>query len=388
MGSARSSRRSTRAGSATRSMAGTGTSPDLAPVPLFDLRIEDADLEAVAAALRSGDLAAGERVAAFETAFAEQLGVRHPIAVASCTGALHLAYRGAGVGPGDEVIVPSYTFAATAAAVLYCGATPVFAEVLGPHDLSVDPEHVASLISPRTKAVAAVHFAGFPAPVDELRELCDEHGLALIEDVAHAPGATLQGRALGSWGLAGAFSFFSNKVLSVGEGGLLATDDEHVAERARALRVPGREQGFPYAMDEPRGALLLSRLSRLHDDIARRREHTRAYRAALATVPGITIPYADDQIDDSSCYIMPVLVDDAGRRDALRIALRTKHRIQTSLLYPSVHRFTAYRERFGELSLPRTEDASAREVTLPLFAHMTPADRDRVVEALRAELTA
>src|SRR3954468_12552082 len=119
MGSARSSRRSTRAGSATRSMAGTGTSPDLAPVPLFDLRIEDADLEAVAAALRSGDLEAGARVAAFEAAFAEQLRGRHAVAVASCTAALHLAYIGAGVGPGDEVVVPSYTFAATAAAVLY-----------------------------------------------------------------------------------------------------------------------------------------------------------------------------------------------------------------------------------------------------------------------------
>src|SRR4051812_26807327 len=244
-------------------MAGTGTSPDLAPVPLFDLRIEDADLEAVAAALRGGGLEAGERVAAFEAAFAEQLGVRHAIAVASCTAALHLANVGAGVGPGDEVIVPSYTFAATAAAVLYCGAAPVFAEVLGPHDLSVDPEHVASLITPRTKAVAAVHFAGFPAPVDELRELCDERGVALIEDVAHAPGATLHGRGLGTFGLAGAFSFFSNKVLSVGEGGLLTTDDDEVAALARTLRRPGVERGFPYSMDEPGGALLLSRLSRL-----------------------------------------------------------------------------------------------------------------------------
>src|SRR3954449_8045504 len=217
-------------------MAGTGTSPDLAPVPLFDLRIEDADLEAVAPALRSGDLEAGARVAAFEAAFAEQLGVRHAVAVASCTAALHLAYIGAGVGPGDQVIVPSYTFAATAAAVLYCGATPVFAEVVGPHDLSLDPEDVAARITPRTRAVAVVHFAGYAAPVQELRALCDEHGLALVEDAAHAPSATAAGRKLGTWGEAGGFSFFSNKVLPSGEGGLLATDDDELAAKARSLR--------------------------------------------------------------------------------------------------------------------------------------------------------
>lgn len=366
-------------------MPGTGTSPDLVRVPLFDLRLADEDVEAVAAVLRSGRLAAGERVEAFEAAFAAQLGCRQAVAVSSCTAALHLAYVAAGVGPGDEVIVPSYTFAATAAAVLYCGATPVFADVIGVHDPSIDPAHVEALITPRTKAVAAVHFAGYAAPVDVLAALCDAHGLALIEDAAHAPSARLGGRKLGTWGLAGAFSFFSNKVLSVGEGGLLATDDDAVAARARALRTPGVHEGFPYAMDEPRGALLESRLGRLESDIDARREHTRAYRAALSGIEGIVVPYRDDQLPDSSCYILPVMVD-PERRDALRIALRERHGIQTSLMYPSVHRFTAYRERFGELSLPRTEETSAREVTLPLYPHMAQSDRTRVVAALREEL--
>jgi dTDP-4-amino-4,6-dideoxygalactose transaminase len=279
-------------------MPATGTFPE---IPLFDLRLDPEDIGAVMEALRSGRLAMGPRTAAFERAFAAHLGARHAIAVSSCTAALHLAYLAAGVEPGDEVVVPAMTFAATAAAAIYCGATPVFADILGPHDLSLDPEDVARRLTPRTKAVCVVHLAGYPAPVRELRALCDERGVALIEDAAHAPDAHVNGRMLGTWGLAGAFSFFSNKVLACGEGGLLATDDDGVAALARSLRSHGmlsRETdsydavglGFNYRLDEPRAALLLSRLRRLERDIARRRELTRAYRTALAAVPGLTVP--------------------------------------------------------------------------------------------------
>src|SRR5262249_37347261 len=152
------------------------------------------------------------RTAAFEAAFAAQLGARHAIALSSCTAALHLAYLAAGVGPGDEVIVPSFTFTATAAAALYCGGSPGFAEITSRERPMLDPEDVERRITPRTRAVCAVHYGGYAAPVDRLRELCDTHSLALIEDVAHAPSATLHGRKLGTWGMAGAFSFFSNKV--------------------------------------------------------------------------------------------------------------------------------------------------------------------------------
>ena len=176
--------------------------------------------------------------AEFEEAFAAQLGARHAIALSSCTAALHLAYLAAGVGPGDEVIVPAFTFAATAAAVLYCGATPVFAEIVSRRHPSLDPEDVERRITPRTKAVCVVHYAGYAAAADRLKELCDERGIALIEDVAHAPSATLGGRKLGTWGLAGAFSFFSNKVLSVGEGGLVApTTTRSPRSCARAART-------------------------------------------------------------------------------------------------------------------------------------------------------
>ncbi len=363
-------------------MAGTATSPD---IPLFDLRLAQEDLDAVADVLRSGRLAAGERTRAFEEAFAAQLGVRHAVALSSCTAALHLAYLAAGVGPGDEVIVPALTFAATATAALYCGATPVFAEIAGPHDLSLDPDDVAARITPRTKVVSVVHFGGYAAQVDRLRSLCDEHGLALIEDAAHAPSGRLGDRKLGTFGLAGCFSFFSNKVLSVGEGGLLTTDDDAVAAFARSGCAG--ERGFNYRFDEPRAALALSRLDRLEADIAQRQALTRRYREQLASIPGVTVPYRDEDVAGSSCYVMPIMVEDPERQNPLRAALKERG-VQTSLLYPAIHEFTAYRERFPGLSLPRTELAARTEVTIPLFPHMTEVEQDRVVEGVAEEMGA
>jgi dTDP-4-amino-4,6-dideoxygalactose transaminase len=382
-------------------MPATGTFPE---VPLFDLRLAPEDVEAVLDVLRSGWLTMGPRTAEFEAAFAAHLGARHAVAVSSCTAALHLAYLAAGVGPGDEVIVPAMTFAATAAAAIYCGATPVFADILGPHDFSLDPADVAARITPRTKAVTVVHFAGYPAPVKELTQLCEERGIALIEDAAHSPDGDVDGRKLGTWGLAGAFSFFSNKVLACGEGGLVATDDDDVAALARSLRSQGmtsgswsrftgetdsydaRGLGFNYRLDEPRAALLLSRLRRLERDVARRRELTRAYRAKLQAVDGLSVPYRDDAVEHSTCYVMAVVVDDERRRDAVRRHLRERHGVQTSLFYPAVHEFTAYRERFGVPSLPRTEHIARAEITIPLFPDMDEATQDRVVGALAEAL--
>ena len=377
-------------------MAQTDTFPEL---PLFDLCLEERDLDAVAETLRSGWLTLGPRTAAFEEAFAAHLGARHAVALSSCTAALHLAYLAAGAGPGDEVIVPSFTFAATAAAAIYCGATPVFAEIVSRERPSLDPDDVETRITPRTRAVCVVHYAGYPAAADRLRELCDAHGIALIEDVAHAPSATLGGRKLGTWGLAGAFSFFSNKVLSVGEGGLLCTDSDEVAALARSRRSHamtsgtwdrhrGRTDtydvaglGYNYRLDEPRAALLLSRFKRLEADIARRRELALRYRALLAQVEGIIVPFEDADVPSSSCYVMPIMIEQDGRQAQVSAQLRELG-IQTSIFYPSIHRFSAYRERFPGVSLPITELASRTELTLPFYPHMTDADQDRVVTAL------
>jgi dTDP-4-amino-4,6-dideoxygalactose transaminase len=360
----------------------------------------------VAETLRSGWLTMGPRTEAFEAAFAEQLGARHAVAVSSCTAALHLAYLAVGAGPGDEVIVPSYTFAATATAVVYCGASPVFADIIGLEDPSIDPDDVAARITPRTKAVTAVHFAGYAAPVDVLGDLCERNGLALIEDVAHAPSAVLGDRKLGTFGLAGAFSLFSNKILSVGEGGLLTTDDDRVAELARSRRSHAMSSGtwdlhtgrtttydvdglgFNYRLDEPRAALALSRLPRLEADIGRRRELVREYRRRLGSHPELIVPFRDEQVDDSSCYVMPVMLRNQNRRDTVRRRLREEYRVQTSVLYPSVHEFTAYRNRSAGLSLPNTERAARCELTLPLYPHMNEIEQGRVIAGLEELLAA
>jgi dTDP-4-amino-4,6-dideoxygalactose transaminase len=374
------------------------------PIPLFDIRLAEVEIDAVAATLRSGWLTMGPRTESFEQAFAEHLGVRHAIAVSSCTAALHLAYLAAGVGPGDEVIVPAITFVASAAAVRYCGAEPVFADVLAPGDLGLDPADVEARITERTKAVCAVHYAGYAADVARLRELCESRGIALIEDAAHSPAATApSGETLGTIGLAGCFSFFSNKVLSCGEGGLLATNDDAVAELARSRRAHALTAstwdrhrghsagydvvalGFNYRIDEPRAALLEARLAGLAEDVGQRRRLVHRYRGLLAGIDGLTVPYRDDEVDRSSCYVMPVMLDNPDRRDPLREWMLTEHGVQTSILYQAVHELTAY-SGAATPGLERGELVSRAELTLPLFPHLTDAQQDRVVTALREGL--
>ena len=373
-------------------------------IPLFDVRLSDEEIAAVADTLRSGWLTMGPRTQAFEAAFAAHLGCRHAVATSSCTTALHLAYLAAGIGPGDEVIVPAITFVASASAVRYCGGTPVPAEIVGQHDLGIDPGDVEARITERTKAVCAVHYAGYATAVSELRDLCDAHNIALIEDAAHSPSAVAAGdeRKLGTYGLAGAFSFFSNKVLSCGEGGLLATDDDRVAELARSLRSHAMTSGtwdrhrghaagydvvglgYNYRLDEPRAALLDARLSGLENDIARRRLLVLRYRELLADVPGVLLPYTDEDVERSSCYVMPVMVEDPELRDPLREWL-SERKIQTSVLYPALHELSEY-AGFAPDPLPRAELAARTELTLPLYPHLSATDQDRVVESLQSGL--
>jgi dTDP-4-amino-4,6-dideoxygalactose transaminase len=374
-------------------------------IPLFDIRLREEEVDAVARTLRSGWLTMGPRTESFEQAFAAHLGARHAIAVSSCTSALHLAYLAAGVGPGDEVIVPAITFVASAAAVRYCGAEPVLADVLAPHDLSIDPDDVERRITPRTKAVCVVHYAGYAADMDRLRALCEAYDLALIEDAAHAPQASAaSGDSLGTIGLAGCFSFFSNKVLSCGEGGLLATDDDDVAELARSRRAHALTAstwdrhrghaagydvvglGFNYRIDEPRAALLEARLAGLAEDVEARRRIVHRYRALLADVPGIVVPYRDDEVDRSSCYVMPVMLDRPEHRDPLRQSMQSEHGVQTSVLYPAIHELSAYRDAATGDGLRRSELVARAELTLPLFPHLSERQQDRVVTALREEL--
>ncbi len=242
-------------------------------------------------------------------------------------------------------------------------------------------------------------------PSRRLTALCEENGLALIEDAAHCPSATPVGseRKLGGWGLAGAFSFFSNKVLSCGEGGLLATDDDAVAETARrrrshamttgtwdrhrghALGYDVVDLGFNYRIDELRAALLQARLPGLEDDIASRRRLVHRYRERLAGMAGIDVLYSDAEVDTSSCYIMPTTLADGDARDTVRRTLSDRYEVQTSVLYPSIADFTEY-QGFEIPALPRTEHAARTQMTLPLFPHMTDAEQDWVLDSLEASL--
>lgn len=376
-------------------------------IPVFDVRVTDEDLAAVEDALRSGWLTMGERTERFEREFAESIGVGHAVALSSCTAALHLACLAAEIGPGDEVIVPSMTFAATANAVRYTGATPVFADLVSEADLGIDVECAEAAITERTRAVIPVHYAGYPVAIDRLAELCADRGLELIEDAAHAPSARLApgSKKLGSYGIAGCFSFFPNKVLGVGEGGALVTDSAEYADRIRRLRSEGMtvvsidrhrgatagydvpERGYNYRFDDPRAALLLSRFHRLEPELVDRRKAVARYRDLLADAPGISVPYADFDLDCSSCYLMGVLAPDAETRRALRTRLAEVHGVQTTM-YPAVHLFTAYREAYGTPSLPRTERVADGLFSIPLFPHMTDEQQDRVAAGLLDSLEA
>jgi dTDP-4-amino-4,6-dideoxygalactose transaminase len=369
-------------------------------VPLTDIAMPEEDVQAVADCLRSGWLTLGPRTQAFEGALARQVGTPHAIAVSSGTAALHLACRAAGLGHGDEVIVPAFTFIASVSAARYVGATPVLCDVGGPHDFNIDLEDVARRITPRTRAVIAVHFCGYPADVLALRELCDEHGLTLIEDCAQAICAEVDdsGRQVGTVGELGAFSFFSKKQLCVGEGGMVTTADDELAAKVRLLRShamtsgtwdrhSGRTDtydvvglGFNYRIDEPRAALGLSRLGRLDDDIAKRRAIVRAYREQLADTPGLELPWAEPAVERSSHFAFPVLLADREARDRFRDALKDDG-VQTTW-YPALHTFTECRHLAPAGGLPGAEEAAARHCALPLSSTMDAAAVAIVVEAV------
>jgi dTDP-4-amino-4,6-dideoxygalactose transaminase len=372
--------------------------PDL---PVFDVRVEQEDLDAVAETLRSGWLSAGPQTEAFEREFADHLGAKHVLALSSCTAALHLACIAAGIEPGDEVIVPSLTFVATANAVRYCGGRPVFCDLVGGegNDLNLDVELVESRITDRTKAVIPVHWAGYSVEIAALRELCERRGLTLIEDCAHAPWAEFDGRHLGTFGLAGCFSFFPNKVLGVGEGGALCTDSDEVAGRVRRLRSQGMtattidrhrgsamsydvvELGFNYRFDDLRASLIRPRFARLGDEIANRRRIIERYRELLADAEGVGVAYAGNDVSQSSCYLMGVLVE-PELRSQIRNRLRDEHGVQTTV-YPATHELGGYVREFGEVSLPKTEDAARRLFSIPLYPHMSDETQVRVADAVR-----
>jgi dTDP-4-amino-4,6-dideoxygalactose transaminase len=371
-------------------------------VPLTDVQMEAEDLEAVADCLRSGWLTMGPRTAAFEAAVAEWTGSPFAVAVSSGTAALHLACAALGLGPGDEVIVPAFTFLATAHAPRYVGAVPVLADVVSAEEPNLDVADVARKLTPRTRAVIAVHMCGYPADVEALRALCTEHGLFLIEDAAQALGARVHGGLAGTAGELGCLSFFSKKQLCLGEGGMVLTADEQHAARVRLLRSHamtsgtwdrhrGHEDsydvmdiGFNFRLDEPRAALGLSRLPRVTDAIAHRRTVVRSYRERLGGLDGVRLMWDDAAVEAASHFTFPILFDTAGARAQARNVIAA-HGVQTTR-YPVLHELTEYAgyARYG--SLPNAEAAADRHLALPLSSHTTPEEIGLVIDAVRAAL--
>jgi dTDP-4-amino-4,6-dideoxygalactose transaminase len=370
-------------------------------ITLADVDFGPEEEQAVVAVLRSKWLTMGARTAEFERQFGAAVGAKHAIALNNCTAALHLALLAAGVGPGDEVVVPSLTFVATANAVLYCGAVPVFADVVGPDRLHLNPADVANKITPKTRAIVPVHYAGYACDMDSFQALARKHDLKIVEDAAHAPGTKWNGRPVGSIGDLTCFSFFSNKNLSTGEGGMITTDSDQMASMLRLNRSHGMttvtydrhrghafsydviSAGYNYRLTEIQSAMGLTQLAKLEKNNAVRRSLVRRYRELLSAMQGVIMPFAGMEAE-SSCHILPIVLAEGTDREAVQSSLK-RAGIQTSIHYPPVHQFTNFAQRF-RADVPVVESIAPRLLTLPLHPLMTESDVELVCAELNASL--
>lgn len=374
-------------------------------------RIEEEDIAEVVATLRSGWIGMGPRTIQFERDFAAYTGAKHAIAVNSCTAALHLGLIAAGVGRGDEVITTPLTFAATANVIEHVGARPVFADI-DRRTQSIDPARVAEKITPRTKAIIPVHMLGRPAAMDPLLALAAQHNLTIIEDAAHAVETVYRGRHVGTIGHFAAFSFYANKNVTTGEGGMLTTDDDAAAEHIRRLRLHGIskdawkryssegftpyelvEPGFKYNMLDLTAALGLGQLRRVEENWRIRERLVALYNEGLSEVPGLTIPALEPlgPGDRHSWHLYPILLDLEGLtlgREAFIDALQARN-IGSGIHYTALHLQGYYREQYGygRGDLPEAEWVSDRTVSLPLSPAMNDADAEDVIAAVTDILT-
>lgn len=364
-------------------------------IPVAAPRLDGRELEYVTECLTTGWISSiGRFIPAFEAAFAELCGVRHAVACNNGTTALHLALAALGIGPGDEVIVPTLTYIASANTVMYCGATPVFVDC-DPKTLNLDPDDVARKLSPRTRAIMPVHLYGQPADMGPLLELARAHGIEILEDAAEAIGARWEGRPVGGLGRCAAFSLFGNKIITSGEGGVVTTDDDALADRLRLLRGQGMDParrywfpviGFNYRMTNVAAAIALAQLERVDAHLAARRRVAEGYGARLEPLSDrIALPPRVPGTD-AVCWMYTILLreGDAARRDALMAALEAEG-IETRPLFHPLHTLPPYAP-LGQGPFPVAESCAARGLNLPTYADLTDADLDRVTDALRRAL--
>jgi len=371
-------------------------------IPLFDLNFDAEEAKAASEVINSKWISTGPKVAAFEERFASMIGSDHAVATSNCTVSLHLAMLLCGISEGDEVICPSLTFVATCNAIRYVGASPVFADVISLENLTIDPEDIERKISSRTKAIVVMHYGGFACDMDRIMKLAGKHKLKVIEDACHGPLSEYKGRKLGTIGDVGCFSFFSNKNISTGEGGMIVMQDEQLFLRTKLLRSHGMtsmsyerakghstaydviELGYNYRMDDIHAAIGLVQLGKLKTDLNKRAEIRASYLRELNGIGNILIPFAGYD-EFCSNYIFTIILrnSDADKRELVRSRL-AEAGIQTSVHYPAVHRFSIYKNY--RTDLPLTDYISDNLITLPMYWALTDDTIKYIVRELHRAL--
>lgn len=368
-------------------------------IPLFKLNFDEEEVQAVTETIRSKWISTGPKCEELETTFAKMLDVKYAVSLSNCTDALHLACIINGIGEGDEVLCPSLTFAASVNCIRYVNATPVFCDISGVDNMNIDPSDIKKKITPKTKAIIVVHMAGFPCEMDEIMRIAEKHNLKVIEDACHGPLSEYKGKKLGTIGDVGCFSFFSNKNISTGEGGMIVTNNEEYAKRLRLLRSHGMttmsyqratghatsydvvELGYNFRMDDLRASIGIVQLKKLKPDLEKRINVRDYYVRKLSEIKQIIIPFKENK-EFVSNYIMPIVLKDSTKekRDSLRSYLH-ENGIQTSNHYPAIHKFSIYRPLNADL--PITEYVCDNEITLPMYADLNKNEIDHIINALK-----
>lgn len=355
-------------------------------IPLARASLDQEDIEGVLDVLKSGRLASGDRIAAFERDFASYVGSKYACAVSSGTAALHLAIKALGIGSGDEVITSPFSFIASTNCILYEGATPVFADI-DEKTFNIDVSKIESLITSRTKAILPVHVFGQSAGMDEIISIAKKHNLAVLEDACESLGSTYNGKMVGSIGDVGVFGFYPNKQMTTGEGGMLVTDSESIYDLCKSLSNQGRvhdavwllyeRMGYNYRLDEMSASLGLTQLAKIDRFISERREIVAKYDASLRTIPSLVLPTTESNRTHSwFAYVVRVT---NGKRDIIRSALSATG-IETREYFPAIHLQPFMRERFGfkDGDFPVAESIARETMALPLYIGLRDVDIKRV----------
>lgn len=368
-------------------------------IALSEIDLDNEEIKEVVKVLKSKWLSSGEYVKRFEDEFAKYLSVKYAVAVSSCTSALHLVLRALNIKTNDEVIVPSLTFVATVSSVLYVGAKPVFADSISLDNFNISPEDIERKITSKTKVIIVVHYGGYSCDMYQIKKIANKYNLYIVEDAAHAPGAEYKGKKCGTIGDASCFSFFANKNIATGEGGMVVTNNDKLADKIKLLRSHGMtttswdrykghsfsydvlDLGYNYRSDEIRAAIGLVQLKKLEKNNKKRENIVKFYQNKLKEIKGIEIPFINFK-EKSSYHIFPIILSENINRKEFMEKLK-EFGIQTSIHYNPVHKFTYYKKRFGNIKLLIAEEIGKRVITLPLHPLLKKEDVLYILEKIK-----